>query len=66
MLVKHKVYVSNTEIKYNKSKMQCNSKSKYAMVVNAMEYDVFGFWLVFASMRNVFVFSDLISTENKK
>ena len=40
--------------------------NKYAMMVDAMVNDIFGFLNDVCKMKNIFVFSDLIMTENGK
>ena len=40
--------------------------NKYAMVVDAMVNDIFGFFNDVCKMKNIFVFSDLMIAENGK
>ena len=67
MVVKHKVY----ERYQDNYAMQ--TRNKYAMVVNkcarmmiTMMNDIFGFFMMNARCKSVFVFSDLIMAENGK
>ena len=41
------------------------TRNKYAMMVDAMINDIFGFYIVNARCKSVFVFSDLIMAANK-
>ena len=40
--------------------------NKYAIVVDAMVNDIFGFFYDVCKMKNIFVFSDLMMAENRK
>ena len=41
------------------------TRNKYAMMVDAMINDIFGFFMINARCKSVFVFSDLIMAANK-
>ena len=42
------------------------TRNKYAMVVDAMVNDIFGFLNDVCKMKSIFVFSDLMMAENRK